>query len=145
MGFFILLVTYLPRSERESQIGISMFFPVGFIAGLLGVFFGATGPLTAPFYIRNDILKDELIATKATCQVVTHTVNLSLFGFIGIHIWSQWKLLACLSAVVVLGTYTGKKLLRKLSFETFIFWFKILLTLISLRIIGTQIVKLVVA
>ena len=145
MGVFIFLVTYLPRSERESRIGVSMFFPVGFIAGLLGVFFGATGPLTAPFYIRNDILKDELIATKATGQVVTHMVNLSLFGFIGIHIWSHWKLLACLSAAVVLGTYAGKKLLGKLSFETFILWFKVLLTLISLRIIGTQIFKLVVA
>jgi uncharacterized membrane protein YfcA len=143
MGIFILVMIFLPKSEKESVLGLRIFFPVGILAGFLGVFFGATGPLTAPFYIRNDILKGELIATKATCQTAIHIVNLILFGSIGINIFVYWKLLACLAAVVIMGALMGKKLLNRLSFKTFIFWFKLVLIIIAVRIVILQIIRLI--
>jgi uncharacterized membrane protein YfcA len=133
-------MTYLPKSEKESGFGLKIFLPVGMLTGLLGIFFGATGPLTAPFFIRNDIVKGELIATKATCQALIHVANLILFGSIGMNMLEYWELLACLAAVVILGTYVGKKVLHRLSFKTFMFWFKLVLTAIAVRIIILQII-----
>ena len=143
MGLFTLVMIYLPKSEKESGLGITIFLPVGFLAGLFGIFFGATGPLTAPFFIRNDIVKEELIATKATCQALIHVANLLLFGSIGINVFVYWKLLLGLAASVVIGTMVGKKILHRLSFQTFIFWFKLLLTLIAARIVITQTLQLI--
>jgi uncharacterized protein len=143
MGLFTLMMVYLPKSEKESGLGTRIFLPVGFLAGLFGIFFGATGPLTAPFFIRNNIIKEELIATKATCQALIHLANLLLFGSIGFNVFANWKLLLGLAATVVIGTMVGKKMLHRLSFQTFIFWFKLLLTLIAVRIIITQTLQLI--
>ena len=43
MGLFTLVMIYLPKSEKESRLGITIFLPLGFLAGLFGIFFGATG------------------------------------------------------------------------------------------------------
>jgi uncharacterized membrane protein YfcA len=143
MGLITLVMIYLPKSEKESGLGTRIFLPVGFLAGLFGIFFGATGPLTAPFFIRNNIVKEELIATKATCQALIHLANLLLFGSIGFNVFANWKLLLGLAASVVIGTMVGKKMLHRLSFQTFIFWFKLLLTLIAVRIIISQTLQLI--
>ena len=144
MGIFILLVTFLPKSKREIHAGFSIFIPVGFVSGVIGIFFGAIGPFIAPFFIRKDIIKEELIATKATCQSITHLLKIPLFGLIGSNIFDQWEVLVYLSLAVVAGTFIGKKLLKKLSDRIFIISFKIILTLIALRIIIIQISKIVI-
>ncbi len=138
MGIFILVITYLPKRKDETRISYSVFIPVGLISGLIGIFFGAIGPFIAPFFIRKDVLKEELIATKATCQAITHVIKIPLFGFIGINVFSYWQDLLFLCSAVVVGTVIGKNVLRGMSEVSFARLFKIILTILALRIIITQ-------
>jgi len=142
MGIFILLVTFAPRSKTEIRTGIGIFFGVGIIGGLLSVLLGTPGPTLAPFFVRNDVIKEELIATKAVCQSLSHMLNILLYGFIGVNILVHWKILAVLGAAVILGTFIGKKILTKLPDRHFLIIFKALLTIISVRIIVIQVMKI---
>ena len=142
MGIFILLVTYMPKSKKEVRASYKLFIPVGLVAGLIGVFFGAIGPFIAPFFIRKDVLKEELVATKAACQAITHMIKIFLFGFIGINVWDMWKIFLPLCAMVIIGTLIGKRFLGRMSDKFFKKLFKAMLTLIALNIIISQLIKL---
>lgn len=142
MGIFILVVTYLPKSKKEGKASFAIFLPVGFLSGLVGIFFGAIGPFIAPFFVREDVIKEELVATKAACQSISHIIKILLFGFIGVNILAYWHIILYLGAAVIVGTILGKKLLNKISDVTFRRLFKIILTIIALRIIILQVIKL---
>lgn len=142
LGVFILAVTWLPKSKTERTSSFVLFLPVGVISGFIGIFFGAIGPFIATFFIRKDIIKEQLVATKAACQAIGHTLKVVLFGLIGINVFSNWQLLLALGIAVILGTMIGKKLLGKLSDKAFKRIFKTLLTIIALRIVILGVMKL---
>ena len=138
MGFFILFAVYWPLKKEEQEGSLAIFGPVGFIVGGLGVIFGAVGPLTAPFYLRKNILKEELIATKAMCQLSGHIVKFILFWWVlGVKevMEAHWVLVVFIAAVVG-GTWVGKQILKKVSEDLFKKVLHVLLTLIALRLIG---------
>jgi len=139
IGFFILLATFLPETKREKRFDLVIFLPVGFISGLLGIFVGATGPISAPFFVRRDILKEDLIATKGTCQAISHIVKIPLFGFVGANIFPYWKIILLVGPVIILGTYVGKKLVGRISGRDFRLAFKIIISLIAVAIIIREI------
>lgn len=140
MGFFILLITFLPKMKKVSNPKFFIFIPVGFISGLIGIFFGAIGPFIAPFFLRRDVIKEELVATKAACQSFTHVVKIVLFGFVGINILAHWDVLIYLAVAVIVGTVIGKRFLVKISDQTFKIIFKVILVIIAFRIILKQLI-----
>jgi uncharacterized membrane protein YfcA len=142
MGIFILAITYFPKSKKERKSSFALFLPVGLVSGLIGIFFGAIGPFIAPFFIRKDVIKEELIATKAACQSISHILKIILFGYIGINVLEYWNILLFLCIAVIIGTMLGKKFLNKISDKVFKKIFKIMLTVIALRIITLQLMKL---
>lgn len=144
MGIFILVVVLLPGGGRGKIGGYRTFIPVGFFAGLLGVFFGSIGPLIARFYLRSDITKEELVGTKAACQAVGHLVKIPLFGLIiGANVFQYGSVLAWLGAMVVAGVLAGRFMLHRISENTFRFLYKALLMIIALRIIIVELAALV--
>ena len=142
MGIFILLITYLPKSKKEITSSFANFLPVGFVSGMIGIFFGAIGPFIAPFFVRKDVIKEELVATKATCQAITHIIKIPMFGFIGANVLVHWNILLYLCVAVIVGTIVGKNMLSKMSDKTFKKIFNVLLTIIALRIIVLQLLQL---
>lgn len=143
MGLFILLMVFAPLEKSEREGRYSVFVPVGFIAGLLGIFFGSTGPLTARFFLRGDISKEELVGTKASCQALTHLVKIPLFGFIGVNVFQFGVVLVYLALAVVVGTFIGMKSLHRISETVFRKIFKALLTMLALRIIVLELMALI--
>jgi len=139
MGVFILVITYLPKRKNQTNLTYKIFLPVGFVSGFIGIFFGAIGPFIGPFFLRKDVLKEELVATKAVCQAITHLIKIPLFGLIGINFLNFWQLFLFLSATVIIGTFIGKNVLKKINDNLFRIIFKALLTIIALKIIVTQI------
>jgi uncharacterized membrane protein YfcA len=142
IGIFILLITYVPKSKKESTSTFVIFLPVGFVSGLIGIFFGAIGPFIATFFVRKDVIKEELVATKATCQAITHIIKIPLFGFIGANVLVHWNILLYLCLAVIVGTMVGKNMLNKMSDTTFKKIFNVLLTIVALRIIIVQLIQL---
>jgi len=139
MGVFILSMAFFPMGGKTVRNGFGIFIPVGFAAGLLGIFFGAIGPLIARFFLRSDITKEELVATKAACQWTGHLIKIPLFGFIGVNVLVYGKVLASLGVMVVLGTLLGKRMLHRIPQRQFEIIFRVLLAAIAVRLIAVEI------
>ena len=134
IGLYILWYLYLrgPKKERKNKL----FIIVGFIGGLCSIFVGAVGPLIAPFFLRNELGKENVIANKAACQIITHIRKIPiLIYFFNFSYTEHYTLLLPLIISVYIGTTIGKKLLGKLSDNTFKLFFKICLTLIAIRLL----------
>ena len=77
IGLYILWYLYLrgPKKEQKNKL----FIIVGFISGISSIFIGAVGPLIAPFFLRSDLNKENIIANKAACQIITHLGKIPIF------------------------------------------------------------------
>ena len=130
--FFLLWRRYKPKLRKPP---LWSYAPLGVVAGFLSIFVGATGPFIAPFFLRDDFKNEEVIATKAVCQSFTHLLKLPAFFALGFDYGAWTALLVALIAAVILGTITGRQLLRWLSKERFTLLFQLLLSALALYLI----------
>ncbi|MFC1743729.1 sulfite exporter TauE/SafE family protein [Candidatus Riflebacteria bacterium] len=107
---------------------------VGAMTGFLGMLVGATGPFIATFFLRPDLKKNEIIATKAACQMVTHLSKIPVFIALNFDFQLYSKLIGVMVLFVFLGTYSGKRLGKYISEEKFRFIFKCLIFIASCRL-----------
>ncbi|HPF40617.1 MAG TPA: sulfite exporter TauE/SafE family protein [Phycisphaerae bacterium] len=137
IGAYILIATFLPKPKKAEQSRMTWYdFPLlGFVTGAAALLVGATGPLIAPLFARRDFVKERLVATKAMCQMVTHVEKLIVFGLIGIDFGRFGPILAAMIVAVIIGTYLGRAMIRKLSPELFVTLFKVALTLAGLKVL----------
>lgn len=140
LGSFILLMTWMPKFKRAPRIK-GKFFILGFVATFISIFVGATGPFIAPFFLREGLVKEKLVATKAACQAFLHFFKVSAYLVIGFQLGEHIPLTAGLIAVVILGNYIGKKLLKKISDQSFVVSLKILISCLALLIIYKALVN----
>ena len=80
IGIFIIWYLFLRKSKKEGKTGSFVF--VGSIAGISSIFVGAVGPLIAPFFLSRNLNKENIIANKAACQVITHSSKIPLFIYL---------------------------------------------------------------
>ena len=119
-------------TEKDSK----SFIKVGSISGLASVFVGATGPLIAPFFLNSNLTKENIIANKAACQMITHLTKIPLFIlFFNVNYVEEYKLLLPLILAVFIGTNFGKKILKMIPEKLFIKLFKTALFIIAIRLI----------
>lgn len=142
IGLFILAAILTPMKKAETSEAEKIFVLVGLLSGFFGIFFGATGPITAPFYMRQGIIKENFIATKAACQVLDHLVKIVLFGFIGINVLIYWHVIVLLGAAIVVGTLIGRRLVKLMSERAFVIIFKIVLIGLAVQIIVQTLFKM---
>ena len=134
IGLFIIWYLFLKGPKKEKQI--ASFIPVGAISGLSSIFVGATGPLIAPFFLSKNLLKENIIANKAACQMITHLTKIPLFiYFFNVNYIDSYAILLPLISAVFLGTNFGKKILSFIPEELFKKLFKIALFIIAIRLI----------
>ena len=134
IGIFIIWYLFLKGSKKEKKS--KSFIKVGGISGLASVFVGATGPLIAPLFLNNHLTKENIIANKATCQVITHLTKIPLFiYFFNVNYISEYDFLIPLISAVYIGTNLGKKLLGFIPEKTFKILFKSALTIIAIKLI----------
>ena len=142
IGLYILWYLYLrgPKKEQKNKL----FIIVGFISGISSIFIGAVGPLIAPFFLRSDLNKENIIANKAACQIITHLGKIPIFMyFFELDYLAQYSTLLPLIVSVYIGTNIGKKLLHSISDKTFKIIFRICLTIISLRLIMGEVLFII--
>ncbi|MBI44699.1 MAG: hypothetical protein CMG66_00865 [Candidatus Marinimicrobia bacterium] len=134
IGLFIIWYLFLkgPKKKKEA----SSFIPVGAISGLSSIFVGATGPLIAPFFLSRELLKENIIANKAACQMITHLTKIPLFiYFFNVNYLKEYSILLPLILAVFIGTNFGKKVLSFIPEKLFKKLFKIALFIIAVRLI----------
>lgn len=135
LAILILVLTWMPNFKNAPKVPHKFFF-LGCGATFLSFFVGATGPLTAPFYLRENLAKKVLVATKAAAQVFIHSMKVGAFFLLGFSFSPYWKLLVWMLIAATLGTFVGKFLLERLSQQAFRVAFKVVVTLLAIRMIA---------
>ncbi len=121
LGIFLLLIVVYRHTRWGRNIKLSLrgFVPLGAASGILSAVLGTVGPLVAPFFLAYGLIKGAYISTEAMTAVIMHITKLGVYGsyaLIGIH-----TLLIGLGigAVMILGTFLGRKLLDRVPEKIF--------------------------
>lgn len=134
LGSFLIVFTWMPKIKTFPIFKYKFIF-LGAIASFLSLFVGATGPLIAPFFIREKFNRLELVGTKAACQTFVHTGKVITFFALGFTVGPYWKLLLGMVIATFFGNVFGKMLLGKLNENVFRVFFKIIITALALRML----------
>jgi uncharacterized membrane protein YfcA len=112
---------------------------VGALSGVSSVFVGATGPLIAPFFLGARLTKENIIANKAACQMMSHFGKIPLFIiFFQFDYVQQYELLLPMVVAVFVGTNVGKKILSFIPEKLFKQLFRFALLIIAIRLIVAE-------
>lgn len=140
IGVFVMLATWVPGAmlagthpERSSPR--RRFLVLGAVVGVLNTTIGATGPLIAPFFLNLGLARQGVIGTKAACQAAGHLAKIVIFGAVGFAFVPFLLPLLLLSAVTVVGTAIGSRLLDHVNETWFVRLYKGVLSLIAIRLI----------
>lgn len=132
IGAFLLAFLVYRRVKPELRNPPRWIYaPLGVVTGFLGIFVGATGPFIAPFFQRDDLTKESIIATKAAVQALGHLLKLPAFLALGFDYLAYSPLLGVLVASVIAGTLLGRLVLGRLSRRAFNALFEGTLALIA--------------
>jgi len=140
IGVFVLLATWLPGAmllgtHPEEARPRRRFILLGGVSGFLGPAIGAVGPLLAPFFLNLGLTRQALVGTKAATQSAGHLVKIALYGGFGFAFAPWLPLLAVCAACVTAGTWVGSHILDRVSERAFVVLYKVVLTLIALRLL----------
>ena len=114
-----------------------VFYPAGLGGGFLTVVVGAAGPYLAAFFLRDDLERKQIVATKAAIQTFGHFLKIPAFLSIGFSYRDQIGTIVPLLACVVVGTFAGTHLLARMSERVFRAAFRITLALLAARLLST--------
>lgn len=94
----------------------------GFLCTALQLLSGVSGPLFDVFFVRSNLDRRVIVATKSACQVVTHLTKLLYFGVLvgqPIAFATDPVVLAVAISMAVLGTTLARPFLERLSDRAF--------------------------
>jgi uncharacterized membrane protein YfcA len=105
---------------------------------------GVTGPLLDTLFLRSTLERKQIIATKAACQLFSHSLKLVYFGLLIDQAGSvePWFLAIAIASSMI-GTSLGKLLLERLTDKQFRVWSNRIITTIATYYVGYGLLLLV--
>jgi uncharacterized membrane protein YfcA len=134
LGVFILLMTWLPQIKKKLWFP-GKFLSLGIVQAFLTLFVGATGPLNMPFLIRAGLTRDQIVVTAAAFMTIVHLVKIITFGLLGFTFVPYLGLMALMVIAVISGSFFGTKLRHRIPEQLFLKAFKLLISLLAVRMI----------
>jgi uncharacterized membrane protein YfcA len=143
LGCSPFIVRAIPERVLPRTLGPGQMLGGSVVCMMLMLVTGVTGPLLDTLFLRSPLERRKIIATKAACQLFSHTLKLVYFGalieqsgtvepwFLGVAIASS-----------MIGTSLGKLLLEKLSDKQFRVWSNRIITAIAGYYVGYGLVLL---
>ena len=144
LGCSPFIVRAIPDKVMPRTFGPAQVAGTGFVAMMLMLTTGVTGPLLDTMFLRSPFERRQIIATKAACQVFSHGFKLVYFGAL-IDQAGQvepWFLGVAIASSIV-GTSLGKFLLERLSDKQFRVWSNRLITALASYYVGYGLVLMV--
>ncbi len=134
IGLFALLLSWGPRLKARALAP----WPLRIAAGLTTIasmFVGASGPLVAAFTQQLSEDRFERVATFSACMSVQHGLKLLVFGWLGFAFGDWWALITAMVLTGAAGTWIGLNLLSKISNRRFDQVFRLVLSLLAIKLI----------
>jgi len=144
LGLSPFIIRAIPEKLMPRTFGPAQVAGTGFVAMMLMLTTGVTGPLLDTMFLRSPFERRQIIATKAACQVFSHGFKLVYFGAL-IDQAGQvepWFLGVAIASSIV-GTSLGKFLLERLSDKQFRVWSNRLITALASYYVGYGLVLMV--
>jgi uncharacterized membrane protein YfcA len=129
----IIYSLFRPKRLPDLELQHKNFFWVGLITGFLGIIAGAIDPVLAPFFVRKDLTKEEVIANKAAMQAIVHFAKIPVFLSLGFDYLPYLSFCLMTNLACFFGTKFGIILLQRMSDQVFLKVFKIALIATGLR------------
>lgn len=142
IGTIILIITWL-RLPRPTGRGKAALVLLGFYQTGLGMVAGATGPLGAAVLLRHNSDRDWLVVNTAAYMSLNHAVRMFAFALLGFAFTPWITLIIAMAAAVTLGSWLGTRLRSAIPQEKFHLWFKLLVTLLAVRMIALSAIDLI--
>ncbi|MCD5993809.1 sulfite exporter TauE/SafE family protein [Pseudomonas sp. CDFA 602] len=123
MGIFVTAYALysLAVKLRPAQLSAGWAIPMGTIGGLFGALFGSGGFLYALYLNSRLASKEQARATQSALISCSTVVRLSLFVIAGVYAEIPLLVLgACLLPAMLLGSWSGRSLVSRLSREAFV-------------------------
>lgn len=135
VGALILLLTWvpLPRPRGGGHWGLAA---LGFYQTGLGMVAGATGPLGAAVMLQRRQERDWLVVNTAVYMSISHIMRVAAFVAIGFNFAPWWPLVLAMIMAVTAGSWVGTRLRTHVPQLDFQRWFKVLVTLLAVRMIA---------
>jgi uncharacterized membrane protein YfcA len=116
LGCFLLLnlpalFRRMPAPETEHPLPLHHLPALGAAAGLLSGFTGAVGVVFNRAYYRMGLTKDEIVATRATNEVLLHLLKIALYGAFGLLPRSALIAGALIATAAVLASLVSRRVL----------------------------------
>lgn len=123
LGIVPFLVVLIPRGhvpQATSRWGAEL---CGFVNTSMQFIAGVSGPLLDVFFVRTDMDRRAVVATKASCQASAHLAKLIYFGHaIGDGASVPPMVLGLAAGMAIIGTSLSKFVLERLSDQQFRRW-----------------------
>ena len=123
----------MPEFKRKLPLKRT-FLLVGVVHSYLGTLLGVGG-LLQPFILRTGLLKLQITGTLAACLFIMDVFKASAYVSIGFNYFTYLPHIVGASIAGFIGTWCGKRVTHKVSENTFRTVFRLLVTLISFRLI----------
>lgn len=139
----VLLLAFVAlrrRAPKLRNLPTWTYAPLGLVTGFASVWIGAVGPLLAPFFLRDDLEPEQIIATKAACQSISHLLKIPAFVVLGFEFVGHGELLLTLVVVVIVGTLIGRAILTRIERARFVTAFEILLVTLAIWLITAPLI-----
>jgi uncharacterized membrane protein YfcA len=141
-ALIILLILYAlfkPKKLPALKIPMWGFLGVGIAVGFLSPLVGATGPFIAPFFLRDDFTKENIVATKASVQALGHLLKFPIFFGLGFDYLAFLPLILGMTVAAIVGTKLGIGVLKKINPRIFTLLFKSALAIAAVRLLWKMI------
>ena len=131
------LLVWLPKERLHLDIKrVDHAIFAGFIVQGLNTLAGVAGPLLDLFFVRAEMTRQQIVATKSVTQSLSHLIKIGFWSVpvISAAGWSAlppWWLFALAIPLSMLGTRLGKRVLERMTDVNFRKWMKGLVTAIG--------------
>lgn len=144
IGLMPILV-WLPVSRLQLDASRPLHALVcGLIAGALTVGVGVSGPTIDIFFIRTQMDRRKVIATKAAIQVISHATKIVFYWNAAQMLpRSDWIVILIAAPIAIFGAHAGHGILQKMTDTDFRRWTRWIVTVVGAVYFTQGILKLV--
>ncbi len=135
--FLILLVLYRRTNIKKVALGEKGLLLGGWLTGFISGIAGSAGPLGAAFFLGLDLTAKAYIASEAFTALVIHLTKTIIYNAFALINWTELYYGLFIGVAMILGSWTGRKIIEKLSREKFILLVEALLIISGLQLIWT--------
>jgi uncharacterized protein len=105
--------------KPQFQLKAWYIMPAGFLKAYVSGLVGTTGPVLNPFYLRYGLVKEKMIATKATHMTIIHLVKILTYGLLAAISKEQIIAGLAIGLSAIPANLIGKALLKEMSPQQF--------------------------